>query len=90
MNPRSLWKFKKGVFGWSEAPQLLWLPIRKDLLACGWTEVKAAPATFILKNRFGKLCGVLVLHVDDVLLCGSGPTYDESLRQLQKREPLKI
>ena len=53
-------------------------------------EVKAAAATFILKDPKGKLCGVLVLHVDDGLLRGKGSYYEEALKKLQKRAPLKI
>ena len=64
--------------------------IRGDLLECGWTEVKAASATFILKDEKKQLCGVLVLHVDDGLFCGSGKHYEKSLEKLQTRAPLKV
>ena len=74
----------------TEAPRLWWLRIRADLLACGWTEVKAAAATLILKDGQSRLCGVLVLHVDDGLCCGRGKHYDDALKALQKRAPLKI
>ena len=67
----------------TEAPRLRWLRIRGDLLAFGWTEVKAAAATFILKDKRGKLCGVLVLHVDDGLCCGYGSYYEGALKELQ-------
>ena len=77
------------MFGLTEAPRL-WLRIRGDLLDCGWTEVKAAAATFILKDEHKKLCGVLVLHVDDGLRCGKGKLYEKSLEQLQSRAPLEV
>ena len=80
VDPKRLWKLKKGVFGLTEAPRLWWLRIRGDLLSCGWTEVHAAAAPFILKDKSGNLCGVLVLHVDDGLLCGKGKYYEDSLR----------
>ena len=60
------------------------------MLACGWTEVKAAAATFILKDTQDKLCGVLVLHVDDGLCCGRGKCYEDAFKAPQKRAPLKI
>ena len=53
IDPKKLWRLKKGVFGLTEALRLWWLRIRGDLLACGWTEVKAAAATFILKDPKG-------------------------------------
>ncbi len=34
--------------------------------------------------------GVLVLHVDNGLLCGNGECYEASLGKLQRRAPLKI
>ena len=60
-----------------------------DLIACGWQEVRAAPATFILKDMQGKLCGVMVLHVDDGLVAGKGLHFEESLKQLKARAPSK-
>jgi len=89
INPTRLWKLKKGVFGLTEAPRLWWIRIRGDLIACGWIEVVAVQAVFILKNSYGELCGVLVLHVDDGLLHGAGARYERSLRQLENRAPLK-
>ena len=90
INPRRLWRLLKGVFGLSEAPRLWWLRIRGDLLATGWIEIKSAPATFILKDAAGKLCGVMALHVDDGLLCGDGARYKRALEELMKRAPLKV
>jgi hypothetical protein len=43
-----------------------------------------------LKDEHKKLCGVLVLHVDDGLLCGKGKHYEKSLEKLQTRAPLKV
>ena len=83
VDPRNLWKLKKGVFGLTEAPRLWWLRIRKDLLKCGWTEVKAAPATFILLDAAERLCGILVLHVDDGLVAGEGAHYEKSLEHAE-------
>ncbi len=90
INPSRLWKLRKGIFGLTEAPRLWWLGARGDLLERGWSEVKAAPATFILKNTKNQLCGLSVLHDDGGLLRGSGELYEASLRKLRKRVPLKI
>ncbi len=90
IKPRRLWRPKKGVFGLTEAPRLRWLRIRVDLLECGWSEAKAAPATFSLKSAKNRLRAASVLHVYDGLVCGSGECYEASRRELQKREPLKL
>ncbi len=90
INPKRLWRLKKGVFGLGPAtsqqvaanPQ----PPKSGFLR----QVKAAAATFILKDTRGKLCGVLVLHVDDGLCCGYDSYYEGSLKELQKRAPLNV
>ncbi len=45
-------------------------------------------AVFIMKDPAGKLCGILVLHVDDGLTCGEGKHYHAALEALKKRAPL--
>ena len=77
-----LWLLRKAVFGLTEAPRMWWLRIRNDLLAVGWQELRSVSAVFILKDKNNKLCGILVLHVDDGLICGAGPCYEKSLRAL--------
>ncbi len=88
VDPHALWKIKKGVFGLSEAPRLWWLRIRKDLLETGWQELPVAPATFVLKDLAGALCGLLVLHVDDGLVCGPGEWHEKALASLKARAPI--
>ena len=76
------------MFGLSEAPRLWWLRIRKDLVETGWEELSVMAAVFIIKDPAGKLCGILVLHVDDGLTCGRGKHYTAALEALKKRAPL--
>ena len=87
-DPRGLWKLKKAVFGLTEAPRRWWLRIRKDLLSLSWEEIPCLTATFILYDSAGRVCGLLVLHVDDGLTAGDGEHYERTIQELRKKAPL--
>ena len=89
VNPNTLWKINKGVFGLQEAPRLWWLKFRGDLIEMGWIELRYIKAVFILLDEKGKLIGILVIHVDDGLCAGKGRQFDQALTRLYDRLPIK-
>ena len=88
VNPNTLWKIKKDVFGLQEAPRLWWLKFRGDLIEMGWIELRYIKAVFILLEK-GRLIGILVIHVDDGLCAGKGRQFDQALSRLYERLPIK-
>ena len=90
VNPNTLWKIKKGVFGLQEAPRLWWLKFRGDLLELGWIELRYIKAMFILLDKkTHKLVGILVIHVDDGLCARKGLQFEKALKSTYGRLPIK-
>ena len=54
-----------------------------------WTRSKLDPCLFHLRDDRGQLCGVLVVHVDDVLIAGEGPTFEQAVRRLKAKFPFR-
>ena len=73
-NTKNLWKLQKCVYGLADAPRQFYLRLRKELL-----NLKVTPSTFDNGLFFwmfdGKLCGILVCHVDDLLYAGGTPEF---------------
>jgi len=79
----------KGVFGLKESPRLWWLKLRQTLVDLGWEELTFATATFVLREDDGKLCGMLVVHVDDGIWAGHGKKFLEAQSALRKKINIK-
>jgi len=80
----------KGVFGLKESPRLWWLKLRDAVLDAGFQEVKSAPGTFRVLDKAQKLVGMLVVHVDDGVWAGAGPTFAEVQKRLRRLINIKI
>ena len=86
----------KGLFGVPEAPRLWYLEISETAIKSGWRRVHATPCVFVVTDNAGRVCGILILHVDDGILAGDGSatyqkarkTFLEKLRinKLQKND----
>ena len=72
----------KGVFGLNDAPRLWWTRLRSFLLANGCRQSRVDPSLFIFEVD-GKLEGLRVTHVDD-LLGGGGEKFTELLQKIDK------
>jgi len=55
-----------------EAPRLWYLEISKTALRSGFRRVHVAPCVFVVTEDTGRVCGILILHVDDGILAGDG------------------
>ena len=65
-----LWKLNKTVYGLGDASRRWYLQVKDELRALGVQSSKYDEAVFFWKNE-GKLNGVMAVHVDDFLYCGS-------------------
>ncbi|CAK0791003.1 unnamed protein product [Prorocentrum cordatum] len=48
-----------------------------------WTKSRLEPCLFLLRDAQCKLCGILVVHVDDALIAGEGVYFHEAVRRLK-------
>ena len=65
-----LWRLNKCLYGLKDASRQWYLKVREILLALGCTQSLLDPGLFFLKVN-GELEGIIGLHVDDFLHCGS-------------------
>ena len=74
--PGQLARVKKGIFGLSDAPRLWWVRLSRCLAENGWERSQLDQALWLRwrTNKAGdrELSGILVAHVDDLLLSGDG------------------
>ena len=85
VEPGSLIKMVKGVYGLREAPRLWYKKAREAILDAGWEELQTAKATFVVRDpKTKELCGMMVLHVDDACYAGKGPYFQSCVDYLKK------
>ena len=72
----SLLVAKKPVYGTKDAPRGFWRSLRKTMLAAGFRPVPHERAAYVLNTPDGKIDGLCICHVDDLLWCGGQQTQD--------------
>ena len=53
-------------------------------------EIEGIPGTFILLDKKGQTCGMLVVHVDDGLWAGHGKEFEQAQRKLRTLINVKV
>jgi hypothetical protein len=79
-----VFKLLKSVYGLAEAPLAWWKTLRKTLMDLG---LKSNPMDICLLNlhdQKGQLYGMVGVHVDDLLMAGSGPCWEDMKTAQQK------
>ena len=67
----SLAKVRKGVFGLADSPRRWYLRLHRSVTQLGWRRSQMDAAQWFLYDDKNQLQGVLVSHVDDLLMAGS-------------------
>eukprot|EP00435_Cladocopium_sp_Y103_P055151 s532_g18.t1 len=75
----------KGAYGRADAPLLWFRELQKGLQSLGFTQSPFDPCLFIYEKA-GKVCGLVGVHVDDGLYCGT-PEFHEQIRKLEAIYP---
>eukprot|EP00963_Diacronema_lutheri_P010081 scaffold953_cov326-Pavlova_lutheri.AAC.1 len=71
-----VWKLKKTLYGLKQAPRAWHIKLTEVLDKIGFNCSTADPGLFVGKDM------LLMVYVDDVLLCGNGTKAVESVKQL--------
>ena len=82
-----IWQLNKVVYGLSDASRVWYLRVVEELSSLNVTTSKFDKALFLWKSK-GELEGVLIVHVDDFLWCGTESFYQKVI--LKMRETFKI
>ena len=77
LGPDGLARVRKGVFGLADAPRQWYLRLNRSLEAREWKRSLVDSACWMLWAADGSLDGVVVSHVDDLLLGGNQRAQDE-------------
>ena len=79
---RKVWRLKKAVYGLSDASRVWYLRVVDELVKLGVTISKYDKALFIWKNG-NKVEGLLSIHVDDFMWCGSEKFRESIIEKLK-------
>ena len=63
-------KVRKGVFGLADAPRMWWLRLDRALTERGWRRGMMDGACWYLRGEKEELRGIIISHVDDLLVTG--------------------
>ena len=87
LQPNEVLQLLKGAYGRVDAPYLWLMELKRGLESLGFTASPFDPCTFVLVNpKTGTTEGVVGVHVDDGLCCGS-KLFQEKLMALSKIFP---
>ena len=84
-----LLKLLKPVYGRPDAPRAWYEDLARILCdELSFEKLFVDPAMFMLRNQSGKLVALMIVHVDDVMVCCDGSGYaKEVVEKLHKRFP---
>ncbi len=72
----TIWKLLKPAYGLNDAARGWHKTLRQILLNLGMTESNSDKALFYMKTNDGELHGIIVEHVDDLLVAGDDIFYE--------------
>ena len=89
VHQNDLLEMRKGVYGLCNAPRLWWRRLREVLLELGFVEMRMMQCVFMYwasdhQGNRKQLMGVLAVHVDDLIICGS-VVFESVLARLKEK-----
>eukprot|EP00435_Cladocopium_sp_Y103_P001498 s4960_g1.t1 len=86
LKPDEIVQLLKGAYGRVDAPFLWFQELRQTLESLGFVSAPFDPCCFILRNNKNQPEGLIGVHVDDGLCCGS-PRFHAKLAELESWYP---
>lgn len=87
LKPQEIVRLLKGAYGRVDAPYLWFMELKKGLEELGFVAAPFDPCAFVLPEpHSGKIEGLIGIHVDDGLCCGS-PNFQKKLLKLKEKFP---
>ena len=78
------------IYGQNDAPRAWHQTFDREAVKLGWTRSILDPCLYTLRcPRSQQLTGVLGIHVDDTVVGGTGPEFENILRQMKERFPFR-
>ena len=85
MKPHEILRIAKAIYGLLNAPKRWYDSLSTFLKQDGWLVHSLDKCLFKRVDANGCVCGLLGIHVDDVLTSGSGSEYESSIERLRKQ-----
>ena len=79
---------EKPLYGLGNAPTAWSMKFRGTVKSMGFRECKYDENLFFLEDA-GRLCGILAIHVDDIVTGGIGNKYRRAINQLRSALPFR-
>eukprot|EP00434_Breviolum_minutum_P029213 symbB.v1.2.025839.t2/scaffold2536.1/size76742/5 len=87
LKPQEIVRLLKGAYGRVDAPYLWFMELKKGLEELGFIAAPFDPCAFVLPEpHSGRIEGLIGIHVDDGLCCGS-PNFQKKLLKLKEKFP---
>ena len=81
----SVWRLKRCLYGLNDAARQFYASVVDTLLELGCERSSLDPSLFYKHSGDGKLCGIIVSHIDDFLHCGNPDFEHDVMQPLRKR-----
>ena len=78
-----IWQLEKPAYGLNDSPRNWYNSLKEFLLSLGCVVSKYDPGLFYKREK-GKLAGMILLHVDDFLVCGNG-SFKEVIKSIMRK-----
>ena len=83
-----LFEVVRPLYGLNDSPQQWFIKFKDTVKRQGWVQSKMDHCVFMLwKNQ--RLCGVMGVHVDDVIMGGNGNYYQAKEKELRSTFPFR-
>eukprot|EP00439_Symbiodinium_sp_Y106_P019445 s3274_g2.t1 len=80
VKPGQILKLLKPVYGRPDAPRAWYEELARVLTEeLGFVKSCIDPAVFMLRNHEGLLCGLMAVHVDDLMVCHDGSGFSKKI-----------
>ncbi|CAE6966013.1 RE1 [Symbiodinium sp. CCMP2592] len=90
IEPMELWGLIRALYGLREAP-MLWTNYRDSTMkmlrapaGLSWYQGKAITSWWTLRDKDGRVCGIVVVYVDDYMVCGPRDVVCEVSKIIQE------
>lgn len=83
----SVYKLRKSAYGLAEAPIAWFRCLRSKLENLNWKAHPLDECVMTLYDPEGSICGLMGIHVDDLLVGGCGPYFEGQMKQLETDLP---
>ena len=79
-----IWKLQRCIYGLNDAPREWYNKVVRELLQLGGRKSSFDNTMFMWNDNTGQLKGILVMHVDDFVYCGTSEWLSSVIGSLVK------